>query len=743
MKKFALGGVKARGLLLRTTALLLGGCVASAAAAEDAAAPAGFAGLEEIVVTAQKRAGNIQDTPVAITALTGDALERLGMGSLSDISKQAPGLTFTTIGLRSPFLFMRGIGTGSFDIGSDPSIAVFIDDLYLPRFTALQVSLEDIERVEVLKGPQGALFGRNTEGGAISIITSRPTDHLTAKATLEAGNKKYLAFRGSISGPLVADKLLARVSVSGQRRDGWVENTVSGVDALGLKGYSGRGQLEYRGEDINLLLTASYGRDKPTAATFSNVTKNVFLMSPASPLFGHVPSSFDPEKQAYDTDGFQRRTEYLLSGKIDWDIGFATLTSITGYLKHEFQELHDLDGTEAFVLNRYADEGSKTFSQELRLTSDKTGAFDWIIGGFYYKDKAHRLDQWQLGRDSGISRTFAGQQTVIINDNLAVETESYAIFGQLGYDITDQLRLQLGARYTSDKKDADRATSRNISTPLLFNPYTLATGKKWHAFDPQASLQYKPNDDVMVYVSYSEGFKSGGFQPAVAGNASIAGAIFDPEGVQSYEAGVKSMFFDNRLRLNIAAFHVKYKNLQFLSANGEVSPGVPLIVVTNAASSQTDGVEIEMQAAITENFQLSGGYSYLDAKFKKYIDGSGVNHSGNQMIRTPKHQVFGSANYSIPLAVGRINVMGDINYRSRLFFNPENTVSVSQKGYTLWGGRIEYALDEQNWKVALWGKNLGNNKHCGNILVAANSTVGLCSVEEFRSYGLTFSYALN
>lgn len=712
------------------------------AALSTAAAAQDMPGLEEVVVTAQKRTENLQTTPVAVTALSGDMMESHGLSNLSDIARMTPSLTFEKIGIRSPFVFLRGVGTGAFDIGSDPSVSIFIDDLYIPRFTGLQFDLADIERVEVLKGPQGALFGRNTEGGAISVITRRPTDTLSARAVLEAGNKDYLSFRGSVSGPIAGDRLLARASVAGKRRDGWVENTLTGVDHLDEKSYGGRLQLEYRGEDLTALFTASYSRDKPNAATFMNVTPAVFLLSPASPFFGQVPSTFDPEHQAFDTDGFQRRKGVILSAKLDWDMEWATLTSVSGYLSHKFSELHDLDGTEAFVLNRYADEESDTFSQELRLTSAKDGALDWIIGAFYFKDDASRLDRWFLGPESSLSRIFAGGNMVTINDDVDVDTESWALFGQIGYDITEEFRVTIGGRYSEDKKESSRTTSRTHPTPLLFVPYTVSPEAKWNSFDPQVSLQYSPTEDVMIYVSYSEGFKSGGFQPAVAANPSIGNSVFDPETVQSYEAGLKSMFFDNRVRLNLAAFHVKYKDLQFLSANGVLPNGAPLVVTTNAADSHTDGFEVEIQAAVTENFMIAAGYSYLHAVFDEYVDGSGVSQEGNQIIRTPKHQGHATATYTVPLRSGRINLTGDISARSRVYFDPNNVKAVSQEGFALLGARVEYESEGGDWKVALWGRNLGNKDYCSNSIIFANSTVGACTIGELRSYGLSLSYAL-
>lgn len=698
--------------------------------------------LDEIVVTAQKREQGLQDVPVAVTALTGDALEARNITDLADIGDITPGLSFESIGLRSPFIFMRGTGTGAFDIGSDGSVSVFVDELYMPRFTGMQLDLADIERIEVLKGPQGTLFGRNTAGGAISVVSRKPTDDFTARALLDIGNKDYVSFRGSLSGPLVEDRLLARMSVAGKRRDGWVENTITGEDHLDSEAFGMRGQLLFRGDSAEALLSATYTRDDAGASAFQNKTNSVFLLSPFSPFAGSVPSSTDPERQAYDTDGFQDREGIILSGKLDWDLGFANFTSITGYISHEFDELHDLDGTEAAVINRAADEESDSFSQEVRLTSNDDGRWDWIVGGYFFKDDASRQETFTVGPDSGLSAVFAGGGTFTVDDWVTVDTQSWAVFGQVGFQFTDELKINAGLRYSEDRKEEFRTTDRSVASPLLFVPYTVTPEADWESVDPQASLQYTPTDDLMFYASYSEGFKSGGFQPAVPASAAFAQSVFNPEDVRSYEIGMKSDLLDNRLRLNLAAFHVRYSDLQFLAGTGSLG-AAPIVVITNAAESTTDGVEVELEALITENLRLTAGYAYLDATFDEYVDGNGVNQAGNQIIRTPEHQAHATATYTVPLPKGRVNIAGDVKVQSRTFFDPDNTVALSQPGYTLYGARLGYESEEGDWKVTAWGRNLGDKAHCANVIALSASTVGLCTIDALRSYGVSLSYAFN
>jgi iron complex outermembrane receptor protein len=712
--------------------------VYAAGAAASAAEPASRgSAIEEVVVTAQKRAQSLQDVPVSVTALGAETLNAHGIQQASDIADLTPGLYFESIGLRSPFIFVRGTGSGQFDVGSDSSVSVFIDEIYQSRFTALQFDLLDVERVEVLKGPQGALFGRNTSGGAISVVTAKPSWTPMAEALLEYGNQDHVFARGAVSGPL-SDAVAARLSVAHRKRDGWVENELSGTEHLDTDSLGARGQLQVDWGSGDVLLSASVGRERSGAATFQNVTPVVPFLSPASPLFGQVPSSDDVRHQRYDTDGYQDRDSLLLSATLNADLGAATLTSITAYGKAEFEELHDLDGTEAAVLNRFADEESDSFSQELRLASSEDRSFDWLVGVYYFEDDAERDERWTLGTD--MLFTLPLGQIVDAFDSMRVDTRSWAMFGQLGADLSERWRVALGARYSEDDKDADRLTDRTVPTPILFEGYTARAGDTWNSFDPTVSVQFRPSDRVMTYLSYAEGFKSGGFQPAIPANAEFAEATFDPEEVASYEVGLKSTLWNDRLRLNAAAFHVEYEDLQFIAATGTASSGAPLVVIANAAESTTNGLEVEAEALLGEHLSLSAGYSWLDAEFDRYIDGSGNDQSGNQVIRTPEHQGHLTADLIYPLRRGQVSAMVSVRAQSRVYFNPENTRALSQEGYEQLTARLGYESADGRWALDLWGRNLTDEEVCGNVLPLLGSAAGLCSIDSLRSYGLRFAY---
>ena len=685
--------------------------------------------LEEVVVTAQKREQSQQDVPVAITSHSALALEKARITDLVDLSDVTPGLSAESIGLRSPFIFMRGTGSGSFDIGSDPSVSVFIDELYIPRFSAMQFGLADVERVEVLKGPQGTLFGRNTSGGAISVVSQKPTEDLSGNVSFNIGNKNYYALSSSVNGAL-SDNVLGRISLTTTARDGWVENTVTGVDHSDAESFGGKGSLLFVGENYEALFSLSYTKDNANATTYQNVTDSILFLSPFAP----PPAlSDDPEKQAYNTDGFQDREATVTSLKVDWDLGFATATSVTGYISSEFTELHDLDGTTADTFDRAADEQSDSFSQEFRLASNEEGTLSWLGGIYYFYDEAERRDNFILGTDSSLSAFFNGGASFFTTDEVEIDTTSWAVFGHIDYDLSEKWQLSLGIRYSEDEKDSHRSASATAPSPLLPVAYIVKATPKWESFTPKIALQYFAADDIMLYASYSEGFKSGGIQSSIQATPLQAATVFNPEEVESWELGFKSVLLDNRLRLNVALFHVEYSDLQFIAGTGA------LVVTTNAAESTTDGIELDFEAAISERLRISGGYAWLDAKFDRYIDGAGIDQSGNQIVRTPKHQGNIAVVYEMPLDSGSLTYTVNARAQSRTFFEPSNNDTFSQPGYEQFGARIEYAHNDGDWRVALWGRNLNNEEVCANI-IALPGNVGLCSIDALRSYGASINY---
>lgn len=658
-----------------------------AAKAEEQAQPA-YA--DDIVVTAQRREERVQDIPVAITAIGSEQLERAGITSIESVAPRVPSFYFGSFGASRPQLYIRGIGTRSFDPGSESSVGVFVDDVYLGRATGSFGSLKDIERIEVLRGPQGTLYGRNTIGGAINVISKGPTAEFTGD--FEAGISNYNGYElmAAVGGPLTSDaKLQFRVAGWRTSREGYQRNLVTGNDFQGLDNYGGRAKLAFvPSDDFKIELSAEMVRDGDGAAfagfnrgsgpvlnTVTGVTtpanpSSVFLARP-----GRVPITNPGGFNGYIAiDPLLYRKAETFTGRIEHNADFATLTSITAYRTLDSDETRDLEGSSIDSLNQRATERSNQFTQEFRITSNPTGplsfggALDWIVGAFYYRDRSDRADYFLLGNDSAVALLSGGPQVSVAGAHY--EIDSYALFGQATLHIGPKFDITVGGRYTRDDKRAIQfGTNTRPGVPLVAVPFTVDNSAQYTSFDPRFVLTYKITPDINVYASYSTGFKSGGFQ-FVPFSASQANVLFQPEDIKTYEIGFKSEFLNRALRFNVAAYKYDYKNLQ-VSRIIDLGGGAAASLITNAASSDIKGVEVELLARPSENIDFSMAYGYLDAKYDNYVFNATQNFSGTRMVRAPEHTLNVGAEWRIPTGDrSRIVLRADYSLLDTFFHEP-------------------------------------------------------------------------
>ena len=626
----------------------------------------------DIIVTAQRRAERIQDIPVAISAFGGETIARVGIVSLENIAPRVPSFYFGSFGASRPQLYIRGIGTRSFDPGSESSVGVFVDDVYLGRASGSFGSLRDIERIEVLRGPQGTLYGRNTIAGAINIITKGPTNEFTAEA--EAGISSYDGYSGfgAVGGPIVKDTVMFRVAGWRTYRDGYEVNLTNGRRFQGLDNWGGRARLTIKPvNDVSIDLTAEVTDDDGVAG-FSGFNRGsgttlslAGVQTPPNPnaVFlaraGRTPIPYTGGNTGYLS--FQpfidRRIETYI-GRVQLDARFATLTSITAFKKLRSDDGRDLEGSSLAVIDQSSRERSRQFTQELRLTSNPDGpasfggALDWIIGGFYYRDRSDRTDTFQLGTDSVVALLTGSAQTDVAASRY--EIDSYAAFGQATLHVSDRFDITLGGRYTRDEKRAVQSGSNTRpGVPLIAVPFTVDNSATYESFDPRVVLTYKFTPDINVYASYSTGFKSGGFQ-YVPFSAAQANVLFRPEDIKTYEIGFKSELLNRALRLNIAGYHYDYSNLQ-VSRIVDLGGGAAASLIDNAASSSIWGADVELLARPTPNFDVSVTYGYLDGKYRNYFTNlsgtaptAATTFGGRQLVRAPNHSVSVGAEWRIP-----------------------------------------------------------------------------------------------
>jgi iron complex outermembrane receptor protein len=517
---------------LLASASIFGLAEGGGAMAADATPADASTGIDEIVVTAQKRSENVQDVPISIVALTGAALQKSGVTTIDSLQHFAPGLSISSVGSGFvSYTYLRGSGTNQVDPGSDPSVAYFVDEVYIGGTAGLQFDLFDIDRVEVLKGPQGTLFGRNAAAGAISIVTKRPSATPTATADAEVGDYGYVTARGSVSGPFGGDDHWRyRLSGGYKRRGAFTENAAPGGEDPGkVDSYGARGQIEYAGDKLNFLLTAEgmEARNGMTNQFLSTANKSGLVSAAA---LATLPTDESFYRHYYNVAGHENQDLGAISARFDLHTDIGVITSISAYRDNSFDRLQDQDGTLADSFALYSHEHDKTFSQELRLASD-FGRLHLISGLYYYYGQVHSHFTASAGP---AFPTGIVQNHQAIDDSL-ITSKSYAAFSQATLDVTDQLSLTVGGRYTKDKKEDERSV-KGFLAPAF---YSVDPTADWHSFDPTVTVNYHIMPDVLAYASYRRGYKSGGFQSLFPATPAVASTPFEPEKVDSYEAGLK------------------------------------------------------------------------------------------------------------------------------------------------------------------------------------------------------------
>lgn len=687
-------------------------------------APEADQGVDTIIVTAQRRAENIQDVPISMTAVSGDQLLESGANSSEALQRIAPGLTVASVGSGFvSYTYIRGAGTNQLDPGSDPSVAYFVDEVYLGGTAGLQFDLFDIDHVEVLKGPQGTLFGRNAAAGAISIVTKRPSDQFGGNISLRYGNYSALTARGSVTGPLTEDGRLAfRLSGVYRRRDGYTENLTGGKDPGGIDTGGARGQLQWKGDNVTVLVTGDYLRGR-------NGMTNQFLFSPNVAAFVDPtlpqPTDQSTYRHYYNVDGFENQDMRTLTGRIEVDTGIGTITSLSSYRSNKFRRLQDQDSTlyDGQALSTY--EYDRTFSQELRLTGD-AGPVSYVAGLYYY----HSNVDFSYFVDTGPAYQTVAQRGRNILDDSHIVIDSYAAFGQASIDFTDQLKLTVGGRYTQDKKKDDRTVDR--FQQLV---YSVNVKAKFQDFTPAITLQYTPSNDLMFYASYREGFKSGGFQTLAPASALIASTPFLPEYVKSYEAGMKGTFLDNSLRTNIALFRADVQNQQ-------ISRALPTnsIQIDNAGSTRAQGVDLMIEARPAANLSFIANMTYQHARFRQFISGAN-DFSGNNQLRSPDFTGYFAVRYGLPIGeAGTLNLQAEYSERSRAYFDPANTKGrfFNQPAFGLGNLRASFEPTDSGLTVAAYVNNVGNKHYFINMNV--NNQSSNVVPGEPRTYGVELNY---
>lgn len=698
-------------------------------------APA-VANNDDIVVTAQRRSENIQSVPITIQAFTGDRLKDLGVNATSDLGKVA---TNVTVALpqgagNQPAITIRGIGLNVNNSNNSGPNGVYVDEFYLSAPTSQGFAMFDLERVEVLKGPQGTLYGRNTSGGAINFVTRKPTDTLDGYFGVSYGNFGTAQFSGAIGGP-IADGVAGRIAFVRNYSDGFFYNTFLNRRQNGADDISGRASLLLTPtSDLKILLVGHASRVDRLPDTYAHlgafVPGSVQAGAPlaCSPSAVYAAQCEDLYGQPTDPRRYHvgsNRTEHLRvddiggTARVDWSPGSITATSITGYNYNKRLLPEDSDSSPFRQLEVTWGNKSHEFTQELRL-NQVADRYNWVVGLYYLREILTQDQNYGLlldfdrffgpGAGDGIaSRQFADNRQV---------TDAYAAFGQGEYSLTDTLKAVLGGRFTHERRtfrfrSAIQYQDGGIDSFAPLTQITDATnGLKNSAFSWRAGLNYTPRPRLLFYGTVTTGFKggdfNGGFLSPDPAQAVIQQQPVLPEKVTTYEVGMKSEFFDRRVTFNVAAFYNDYRNLQLFAL--VPSPLGPLNVAANARKARTYGADVDLTVRPVRNLTLSAQVGLLDTKLTQFLlvaDPSVPDYSGNQLAFSPKFSTFLQGQYTIPLADRQnLDIQLSATHKSRQFLDSSNDPYTTQAGY--WTADARVALTIEKLELAGFVRNIGD-----------------------------------
>lgn len=708
-----------------SAASLLALVAATGAAAQDGSAAA-EAEPDEIIVTAERRSTSVQDTPLALSVLDGDKLRQGGNQGLTELAQQVPSLSFAqSFGIAQ--IFIRGVGNNFFSPGGDPGVATYADGVYLSDQEATAVAFLDLERIEVLRGPQGALYGRNATGGAVNLVSAAPTDYLEGRVGVQLGDFGRLQGDAVLSGPL-GGGITARASVQYRRLDGFTRNELANTPGARGRGdaedsLAGRLQVAVPVGQGRLLLTAS-GYTQNDAGPALKILADPFPQ-PAELLFGVRPSE---APRSFKSEGAENRREvWSVTGRLEQPLGGAELVVIADTRGSDRLITYDQDGTERTVSTTTLDTDSTQSSIEAYLQGT-SGNLDWLAGGTWLRFRQTRatlVDGLLPGAflDPSLPITFpfpfafAGGGTVT--------TEALAAYADGKLALSDKLAIRLGARYSDDTKRA--------SEFLTFLAPTI-TGQQrdsWGEWSGKAGIDFTPNDDVLLYASVARGFKSGAL------NVGAFTPPVDPEINVTFEAGAR--LSGAGWTLNLTGYTSDYSDLQIVQV-GPVSQ-----ILANAASARINGVELEASVKPAAGLTLGLSGSWMDAEFGSFVSTDqrrgfqAFDVSGNQLPLTSRWQGTFSAQYRADLAGGsRLDLNGAMQWRSEYFFTEFNTPDARQGGFARFDLGAVWTSADGGWAVNIFARNLTDRRVLSSLAVVSPllGSVRVASLEPPRHLGV-------
>ncbi|MGE4305141.1 MAG: TonB-dependent receptor [Novosphingobium sp.] len=722
-----------------------GAADAAAADAETTSQAAAPNSAAAILVTANRREQDLQDVASAVSVLDDATFTVGGVGrSANEVLDLVPNASAGTQQHGRPRWWIRGVGAGQQQLDLANPVGFYLDDIYISNASATGLPLFDIERVEVLRGPQGTLWGKNTTGGAINVVTRKPS--LSPRdgdsyAKVDYGSFNALQVQTGINVVLAEDAVAARISGYIEDRDGRFTNRFTDRNSNGVEDAVVRSQILVRAsDDLKVLAGFHYRKYKTDGAYWTTVSYSpdgVFRNGYEPPRDRDFVNYNAPEQADVEQFG-----GYL---KFDWNIGATTLTSITGAEVFDKVETSDGDFTPLEISRTYSDARSEQWSQELRFASDDTARFQWIVGLYYFNETIRSLDAGATLPEDAVPAlpgdTEGNNYSRATYDHRA---ESGAVFANAGYDITDTLNLNAGARFTRETKkldyqrlaSPDPASASWSNLARWWDSYTGSFGgagtfsdnlkETWDAFTFDVTPSWQVAPDHLLYFKFSHGLKSGGFNTAA--KLPVALQVVKPEKLDSYELGYKSNWLDGDLTVNATLFHYQYDDIQVnvVGPNPGAVGGATTSYLQNAEEGHVDGAELEVVAKPLAGLQLNAALGLLDTKYDKLqVVNGGADLSGAQFVRSPHVTLNAGAVYTIDLTGGGfVELAADARYQSlqHYFITPQDLVNrylLSQPAYTVANGRISYITPDERFTFSAYVKNAFNEVYRNHALPQA------------------------
>ena len=720
--------------------------LAAQAGGDSTTTPRASETIDTVIVTATKREENIQDVPVAISAFSEEVLAERNVQEARDLN--APNFLFPQMYTTSrSYISVRGIFQEVNNIGFDGGFSAYLDGVYLGRNMAYDIDMAGVERVEILRGPQGTLFGKNTIGGLMNVVSKRPSQEFEGNVQAEVGNFNLTRLRGSVNLPLADDLLAARISVQKVDRDGYVKNLTGGPEGGSIDLLSSRAQILFTPlERLEVSLSLDY-----LESDNIGYTSEVIASESTVPALGDdKPFTYHPNQVPVERKWDKGAA---LTAQYEFDNGH-TLTSISGARRTRTSWVLDGDATALDFYTENLNDQQDLLSQELRLASPSGGKLDYVLGLYYYDEDADATDPIPF------TALYPGGPFLVYY-NTRVNTEDYAAFAHLDWHLTDALTLYGGVRYTDETKQLEserRVLPATYVIPPGFVPGLTTDGT---GVPPQvtsqidseevtweAGVKYAFSDATMAYAEVSTGFKSGGFNIR-------DGATVEPEHLTAYEIGAKTTLLEGRMTFNVAAFYNDYEDLQVRSLDLTTVPIT--VVLHNAASVVAKGLEAEIEAIPVDNLTLHLGVGYVDSTYEDFKNvpartGGTIDASGNELPMTPPWTINGGLRYIKPLGTGAVVLNADANYiadRWSTLDAGQNSPTFALPSYTTVNARLGYQAANERWEVFLWGKNLADERALVDyrltpILGASATYPNTLTLQygtylEPRTYGVSFA----